>query len=128
MVSLSIIQRWESKVKDSKEKENICESEPTSADSMFNIDQAWKDTFEIYPKKSGAVMAHTVWMDKLIDVIESNRKDVAILILCATQMYIDDYKEKHPNDTAFQYIPKYENWLKNDCDYWIRVYEESQKG
>ena len=122
------LEQKESKVKDSKEKENICESEPVSADSMFNIEQAWKDTFEIYPKKSGAVMAHTVWMDKLVPVIEQNRKDVAVLILCATQMYIDDYKEKHPNDTAFQYIPKYENWLKNDCDYWIRVYEESQKG
>ena len=117
----------ESKVKESKVKETICESEPVSADSMFNIEQAWKDTFEIYPKKSGAVMAHTVWMDKLIPVIESNRKDVAILILCATQMYIDDYKEKNPNDTAFQFIPKYENWLKNDCDYWIQQYEESLK-
>lgn len=115
----------ESKVKDSKEKENI--SEPASVDSMFNIEQAWNDTFEIYPKKSGAVMAHTVWMDKLVPVIESNRKDVAILILCATQMYLDDYKEKNPNDTNFQYIPKYENWLKNDCDYWIQQYEETQK-
>lgn len=111
------------------EKRNI--SDPASSDldcdSMFNIEQAWKDTFEIYPKKSGAVMAHTVWMDKLVPVVESNRKDVAILILCATQMYLDDYKEKNPNDTAFQYIPKYENWLKNDCDYWIQQYEESLK-
>lgn len=112
--------------KSREEKRNISEPEPF--DPMFNIDQAWKDTFEIYPKKSGAVMAHTVWMDKLIPVIESNRKDVAILILCATQMYIDDYKEKNPNDNSFQYIPKYENWLKNDCDYWIQQYEESQKG
>ena len=111
--------------KSREEKRNISESEPF--DPMFNVEQAWKDTFEIYPKKSGAVMARVVWMDKLVPVIESNRKDVAILILCATQMYLDDYKEKNPEDTSFRFIPKYENWLKNDCDYWIRLYEESQK-
>lgn len=122
--SISVGRNTQSREEKSREENNIaCE---TSA-SVFNIEQAWKDTFEIYPKKSGAVMAHTVWMDKLIPVIEQNRKDVAILILCATQMYIDDYKEKNPNDTAFQFIPKYENWLKNDCDYWIQQYEESQR-
>lgn len=121
---ISVGRNTQSKEEKSREENNIaCE---TSV-SVFNIEQAWKDTFEIYPKKSGAVMARTVWMDKLVPVIEQNRKDVAVLILCATQMYIDDYKEKNPNDTSFQFIPKYENWLKNDCDYWIQQYEESKK-
>ena len=105
------------------EKENKKESSP-----MFNVEQAWNDTFELYPKKSSAVMAKQVWMDKLLDVIDSNRKDVAMLIYNATKMYLDDYDKNNPDDENHRYIPKYSDWLVNDCDYWISEVEKKQRG
>lgn len=121
------IEREEDKEKDiDKEKENTKES-LSAFDFDFNADKAWNDTFELYPKKSAAVMAKKIWMDKLLEVIEPNRKDVAILIGKATKKYLADYKERSPDDTAFRYIPKYSDWLKNDCDYWVSVVEKKQR-
>lgn len=105
------------------EKENIKESHP-----LFNAEKAWNDTFSLYPKKTSAVMAKNVWMDKLIDVIEPNRRDVAILIYKATKMYLADYENNNPDDEKHRYIPKYSDWLVNDCDYWISKVEEKQRG
>ena len=105
------------------EKENIKESHP-----LFNAEKAWNDTFSLYPKKTSAVMAKNVWMDKLIDVIEPNRRDVAILIYKATKMYLADYENNNPDDERHRYIPKYSDWLVNDCDYWISKVEEKQRG
>lgn len=105
------------------EKENKKESS-----LMFNAEQAWIDTFALYPKKSSAVRAKQVWMDKLLPVIDENRKDVAMLIYRATKMYIDDYDKKNPDDENHRYIPKYSDWLVNDCDYWISEVEKKQRG
>ena len=116
------IEREEEKEID-KEKENIKESPP-----MFNAEQAWIDTFALYPKKSSAVMAKNVWMDKLLGVIDSNRRDVAMLIYHATKMYIDDYDKNNPYDEKHRFIPKYSDWLVNDCDYWISEVEKKQRG
>ena len=109
-----------------KEKENTKES-LTDVDFDFNAEKAWNDTFELYPKKSAAVMAKQVWMDKLLEVIPSNRKDIAILIAKATKEYLADYGERNPDDITFRYIPKYSDWLKNDCDYWILQAEKKQR-
>lgn len=95
---------------------------------MFNADKAWDDTFNIYPKKSEAVMAKQAWLDKLAQVLDENRKEVALLIAGATRMYLADYREKHRDDENYQYIPKYAKWLVNDCDYWIREYEKRSEG
>lgn len=92
----------------------------------FNAEKAWQDTFAIYPKKSGADSAKIAWMDKLIQVAPSNQKIVAQLIYKATKAYLADYESNNPSDTRFQYIPKYENWLKCDCDYWISVVEKGK--
>ena len=110
-----------------EEKNRVGESrqEPVTT---FNEEQAWIDTFALYPKKSSAVMAKQVWMDKLIDVIDSNRKDVAMLIYYATKMYLDDYDKNNPDDENHRYIPKYSDWLVNDCDYWISEVEKKQRG
>lgn len=108
------------------EKENIKESEPLSHD--FDAEQAWEDTFSKYPKKSCAVTAKQIWMDKLLNVIEPNRKAVAGLIYYATLAYINDYKEREPEDMKFRYLPKYSDWLNNDCDYWISVVEKGRRG
>lgn len=93
----------------------------------FNAEQAWIDTFALYPKKTSAVMAKQVWMEKLLGVIETNRKDVAMLIYHATKVYIDDYDKNNPDDENHRYIPKYSDWLINDCDYWISEVEKQQR-
>ena len=108
------------------DKENTKESLQPLFD--FNAEKAWDDTFELYPKKTGAVNAKIAWMDKLIPVLEGNRKEVALLIAAATRMYLADYKEKNPDDESYRYIPKFENWLKEDCDYWIREVEKKKAG
>lgn len=112
--------------KNREDKEREDDSAPAS--DTFNAEKAWIDTFGLYPKKSSAVMAKQVWMDKLLDVIDSNRKDVAVLIYHATKMYIDDYDKNNPDDENHRYIPKYSDWLVNDCDYWISEVEKSQRG
>lgn len=113
---------------DKNRKENDREGDSAPTCDTFNVEQAWIDTFAIYPKKSAAVMAKQVWMDKLLPVIEENRKDVAMLIYRATKMYLDDYDKNNPDDENHRYIPKYSDWLVNDCDYWISEVEKSQRG
>lgn len=103
------------------EKENIKERS-----LAFDAEKAWNDTFSLYPKKSSAVMAKNVWMDKLLGVIEPNRKEVAKLIYHATKMYLNDYDKNNPEDENHRYIPKYCDWLVNDCDYWISEVEKDQ--
>lgn len=105
------------------EKENIKERSLS-----FDAEKAWNDTFYLYPKKSSAVMAKNVWMDKLLGVIEPNRKEVAKLIYHATKMYLNDYDKNNPEDENHRYIPKYCDWLVNDCDYWISEVEKNQRG
>lgn len=102
-----------------KEKENIKESV-----TLFDFVNAWRETFSLYPKKTAYNTAKTVWMDKLQEVIEPNQPDVARLIYKATEAYLSEYKEKHPDDTDFRYIPKYSDWLKDDCDYWLSIVEK----
>lgn len=107
-----------------KGKENNCPSVLPS----FNAEKAWCDTFAVYPKKSSAVIAKQVWMDKLLPVLDADRKAVAELIYLATQMYLNDYADQNPEDLRFRYIPKYSDWLVNDCDYWISEYEKMERG
>jgi len=116
--------REEEKEED-KEKENIKENSlsPDSGD-LFDFDDAWKKTFDIYPKKTAYSTSKTAWMDKVIEVIEENQPDIARLLYKATEAYLSDYQEKNPDDTDFRYIPKYVDWLKNDCDYWLQIAEK----
>lgn len=97
------------------------------AHAFFNAEKAWDDTFALYPKKTAPAVAKVEWMKKLTPVLDENRKDVALLIANATRLYLDDYKKRSPDDTAFRYIPKYGDWLNNDCDYWIKEFEKLQK-
>ena len=110
-----------------KEKENTKESAPVS-DLDFDAEAAWEFTIKEYPKKTSLTSAKTVWMDKLLEVIEPNRKAVGKLIYEATRAYVADYTEKNPDDVSYRYIPKYGDWLKEDCDYWIRQVEKRKRG
>ena len=110
-----------------KEKENTKASELVS-DFDFNVEEAWEFTIKEYPKKTSLTSAKIIWMDKLLEVIEPNRKAVGKLIYDATRVYVADYTEHNPNDTEYRYIPKYGDWLKEDCDYWIRQVEKRERG
>lgn len=103
------------------EKESTKESHP-----YFDAENAWIETYKIYPKKSGEVMAKVEWMKKIEPC--TNRQAVAQLIFFATKMYLDDYKNKYSDDTNFKFLPRYEKWLQEDCDYWIREYEQRKRG
>lgn len=119
----------EEEKEEDKEKENIKENSlSTDSGALFDFYDAWKKTFDIYPKKTAYNAAKTVWMDKVLEVIEPNQPDVARLIYGATEAYLSDYQEKHPDDAAFQFIPKYAEWLKDDCDYWLSVVEKRGDG
>ncbi len=109
------------------EKENTKESVP-AYDLDFDAEWGWEYTINAYPKKTSLTSAKVAWMDKLLEVIEPNRKAVAKLIYEATVAYVTDYKEKNPDDTNYRYIPKYGDWLKEDCDYWIRQVEKRKQG
>lgn len=108
-----------------KDKENIKENS-LSPDSKepFNFEDAWEKTFDAYPKKTAYSTSKTAWMDKVLEVIEENQPDIARLLYKATEAYLSDYQEKNPDDTDFRYIPKYVDWLKNDCDYWLQIAEK----
>lgn len=92
----------------------------------FNFESAFEQTFAIYPKKTAYTNAKTAWMDKLLGVIEENRPDIARLIYTATAMYLDDYRKKHSDDAEYKFIPKYAEWLKSDCDYWLKFAEKRE--
>ena len=91
---------------------------------MFDFEDAWKKTFNIYPKKTSYNASKIAWMDKVLEVIEENQPDIARLLYKATEAYLSDYQEKNPDDKDFRYIPKYVDWLKNDCDYWLHIAEK----
>ena len=61
------------------EKENTKESVPAS-DLDFDAEWGWEYTINAYPKKTSLTSAKVAWMDKLLEVIEPNRKAVAKLI------------------------------------------------
>lgn len=106
------------------EQEKECSPEPVN---LFDIEKAWNDTFNLYPKKTGVASAKVAWQDKLINVIEPNRKDVAILIYKATKEYLANYTANNPDDTDFRYLPKFKDWLNEDCDYWISIIEKKER-
>lgn len=115
----------EEEKEEDKEKENIKENSlSTDSEESFDFDDAWKKTFDIYPKKTAYSTSKTAWMDKVLEVIEENQPDIARLLYKATEAYLSDYQEKNPDDTDFRYIPKYVDWLKNDCDYWLQIAEK----
>lgn len=115
------------KVSEGKDSIDKDKKENTKESSLpFDFESAFEQTFAIYPKKTAYTNAKTAWMDKLLGVIEENRPDIARLIYTATAMYLDDYRKKHSDDAEYKFIPKYAEWLKNDCDYWLKFAEKRE--
>lgn len=122
----------ESRVEENRiEEKRVSTTLPQSDDLQplnFDAEKVWKDTFAIYPKKSGAHPSKIAWLDFLKDIISDNQLDVAKLIFYAIKLYLADYKKKNPDDEDYRFIPRFDKWLKEDCQYWISVYEEQQRG
>lgn len=94
----------------------------------FDVEKVWKDTYKVYPKQSYSHSAKIAWLDLFKGVSASNQLDVAKMIVYAIQLYLEDYKKQNPDDETFRYVPRFDTWLKEDCMYWIGVYEEKKKG
>ena len=123
-----VVSDKEEEKEEDKEKENTKESSHVQdLGEMFDFEEAFNKTFEIYPKKKAYNKAKKAWLDKLLGVIEENRVDVARLMYGATSAYLHNYESKNPDDTEFRYLPQYADWLINDCDYWLGVVEKRIK-
>lgn len=94
----------------------------------FDVEKVWKDTYKVYPKQSYSHSAKIAWLDLFKGIATDNQLDVAKMIVYAIQLYLDDYKKQNPDDDTFRYVPRFDTWLKEDCMYWIGVYEEKVRG
>jgi hypothetical protein len=105
-------------------KDNSDEIQPL----QFDVEKVWKDTYKVYPKQSYSHSAKMAWLDLFKGIATDNQLNVAKMIVYAIQLYLDDYKKQNPDDETFRYVPRFDTWLKEDCMYWIGVYEEKKKG
>ena len=101
-------------------KDNSDEIQPL----QFDVEKVWKDTYKVYPKQSYSHSAKIAWLDLFKGIATDNQLNVAKMIVYAIQLYLDDYKKQNPDDETFRYVPRFDTWLKEDCMYWIGVYEE----
>lgn len=99
------------------------EREYTHAHEEVDFDDIWQKTFAAYPKKSNHASAKVEWMNRLAPVVEPNRKAVATLIWQAMKLYLKDYSENNPDDTAYRFVPTFNKWLTEDLDYWLAEVE-----
>ena len=91
----------------------------------FDAEKAWNNTFDKYPNKSGYANARNIWCKKVLEAID--QRETITLIYNAMRMYIKDYKKRKPDDVNYNYMPKMEKWLNEECDYWVRQYEENKR-
>ena len=106
---------------------NKNEGEYTHTHEEVDFEKIWQYTYEAYPKKSNHASAKTEWMNKLLPVVEQNRKEVSKIIWKAVKLFVADYTEKNPDDTAYRYIPTFNKWMTEDLDYWMAEVERRDK-
>lgn len=106
------------------ERDNTHAREDEIQPLQFDVEKVWKDTYKVYPKQSYSHSAKIAWLDLFKGVSASNQLNVAKMIVYAIKLYLDDYKKQNPDDDTFRYVPRFDTWLKEDCMYWIGVYEE----
>lgn len=107
-----------------KEKE-IYKEKPSLAPVDF--EKAWNNTVDRYPKKRREATAKQIWMQRILAVNEEDRVQIATDIYNAIGLYLTDYRKEHSDDTKYEYIPKFDEWLSEDCDYWLRRLEEERR-
>lgn len=90
-----------------------------SDNNEVDFEDIWQKTFAAYPKKTNYASARSEWMGRILQVIESNRKDVATMIWKAMKAYLKDYKEKNTDDDNYRFVPAFNKWLTEELDYWL---------
>ena len=122
----------ESRIEENRLEENRIETRARASDEIqplpFDVEKVWKDTYKVYPKQSYSNSAKIAWLDLFKGIATDNQLDVAKMVVYAIQLYLDDYKKQNPDDETFRYVPRFDTWLKEDCMYWIGVYEEKVRG
>lgn len=111
-----------SKSIDNKEinKENV-------TSSAGDFEKAWNNTVDRYPKKRREATAKQIWMNRLLAVKEEERKQLATDIYKAIALFLANHRETHSDDEKYEYIPKFDEWLTEDCDYWLRQLAEERR-
>ena len=110
------------------DKNRIDKSSVDNARAHARVNKEWFDkTWEKYPKKWTEAMAFTAWWQKFENIIEGNEKDFALEIYRATMLYLDRYKINNIGDPDLKFVRSYDEWLKDECDYWIGQYNAIKK-
>ena len=95
-------------------------------DKKLDLEKVWNDTANFYPNHNGMATAKSVWMDKMLFAVDKN--ETAKLIYMAIKIWKDDYKANHPDEQIdFKFAPRFDKWLKEDCDFWINKYEKMKQ-
>lgn len=115
------LQKKNIKNENKNEKEGIAQS--------VDFEKAWNRTVDRYPKKRKEATAKQIWMKRLLAAAENERQQLAIEIYQAVALYLTDYRDNRPEDSKYEFIPKFDEWLEQDCDYWLRQLESvKEKG
>lgn len=93
----------------------------TDADN-FDAEEGFNKTYELWPNRRSPAVAKQNYLHKLLDAYD--KKTTALLIYNAVRLYLRDYENNHPDDEAKRYVPSFDKWLTNDCDYWITEIEK----
>jgi len=93
----------------------------TDADN-FDVEEGFGKTYELWPNRRSPAMAKQNYLHKLLDAYD--KKTTALLIYNAVRLYLRDYENNHADDEAKRYVPSFDKWLTNDCDYWITEIEK----
>lgn len=99
------------------------EKEINKEKDSVDYEKAWNNTVDRYPKKRREATAKQIWLRKLLSVTEDKRQQLATDIYKAVALYLADYQKTKSDDTKYEYIPKFDEWLEQDCDYWLRQLE-----
>ena len=94
--------------------------------SELDFERAWNNTVDRYPKKRREATAKQIWMKRLLAVEEEERVQLATDIFQAISLYLQDHRKKNESDVNYEYIPKFDEWLNEDCDYWLRQLENAR--
>lgn len=111
-----------------KNIKNIYKNDKEYSVQSVDFEKAWNKTVDRYPKKRREAMAKQIWLRRLLAVPEGERQQLATDIYQCIKLYLDDYRESKPDDAKYEFVPKFDEWLEQDCDYWLRQLENARAG
>lgn len=94
--------------------------------SGLDFERAWNNTVDRYPKKRREATAKQIWMNRLLAVGEDERAQLATDIYNAIALFLTEHIKNNSKDEKYEYVPKFDEWLTEDCDYWLRRLSEER--